>query len=76
LSELELHDEGNIWGGAFWQLRIEIGKAPADKLLFATWKNFRTTDPMLFPKELLSKTPLSSPAPKASRFKPFSNSAD
>ncbi|HYM79223.1 MAG TPA: hypothetical protein VE377_24825 [Candidatus Dormibacteraeota bacterium] len=58
-GQTELHDEGNIWGGAFWQLRTEIGKAPADKLLFAAWKDFRpagrTPDPMVFPKELVKQ---------------------
>ena len=51
-GQTELHDEGNIWGGAFWQLRTQIGRASADKLLFATWKTFRTADPKVFPKEL------------------------
>lgn len=33
----ELHAVGEIWGGAFWEIRGLIGQELADKLLFATW---------------------------------------
>ena len=52
-ASTDLHDAGNIWGGAFWQLRKQIGKDAADKLLFVTWKSLRTTDPKVFAKDLV-----------------------
>jgi hypothetical protein len=30
-------DVGEIWGGAFWELRKLLGQEAADKLLFSTW---------------------------------------
>ncbi len=33
----EYHNVGEIWGGAFWELRERLGQAVADKLLFSTW---------------------------------------
>ena len=30
-------DAGEIWGGAFWDIRLLMGKASADKLLLLTW---------------------------------------
>jgi hypothetical protein len=30
-------DVGEVWGGAFWELRTLLGPAVADKLLFSTW---------------------------------------
>lgn len=33
----ELHDVGEIWSGAFWEIRAQLGQASADKLLFSTW---------------------------------------
>jgi hypothetical protein len=55
-GKVELHDEGTIWGGAYWQMRTSIGREASDKLLLAAWKNFRTApNPSLtqFPRELL-----------------------
>lgn len=34
-----------IWGGAFWELREEIGKPSADKLLATTWMLWQPSDP-------------------------------
>ena len=31
-------DEGEIWGGAFWDIRELLGQTAADKLLFLTWQ--------------------------------------
>lgn len=36
-GEAELHDIGEIWGGAFWELRSRLGQETADKLLFSAW---------------------------------------
>jgi hypothetical protein len=33
----EFHNVGEIWGGAFWELRERLGQPAADKLLFSTW---------------------------------------
>jgi len=58
-GQTELHDEGNIWGGAFWQIRTSIGQAATDKLLLAAWENFQAPranpDLMTFPRELLKQ---------------------
>jgi hypothetical protein len=40
----ESHDVGEIWGGAFWELRERLGQAAADKLLFSTWVALRSSD--------------------------------
>lgn len=32
-------DGGEAWGGAFWEMRVALGKASADKLLFTAWRN-------------------------------------
>lgn len=32
---------GEIWGGAFWQIRQLLGQAKADKLLFLAWISLR-----------------------------------
>ena len=36
------HDAGEVWGGAFWELREQIGQTVTDKLLFSTWSNMTT----------------------------------
>ena len=36
---------GEIWGGAFWQIRQLLGQAKADKLLFSAWMSFRPAGP-------------------------------
>lgn len=28
---------GEVWGGAFWELRMRLGRETIDKLLFAAW---------------------------------------
>jgi hypothetical protein len=33
----ESHHVGEIWSGAFWEIRRRLGKNEADKLLFSTW---------------------------------------
>lgn len=40
----EIHNVGEIWGGAFWELRERLGQTVADKLLFATWVALRSSD--------------------------------
>lgn len=52
----ELHDAGNIWAGAFWQLRQTIGQGLTDRLLLASWKSFDVSkfggDVTVYPREL------------------------
>ena len=33
----EHHHVGEIWSGAFWEIRQRLGKESADKLLVSTW---------------------------------------
>jgi hypothetical protein len=33
----EIHNVGEIWAGAFWELREKLGQEAADKLLFSAW---------------------------------------
>jgi hypothetical protein len=40
----EIHNVGEIWGGAFWELRERLGQTVADKLLFSTWVALRPSD--------------------------------
>ena len=57
-GQTEYHEEGNVWGGAFRQVRKSIGQAATDRLLFAAWKNFQASgslDLMMFPRELLKQ---------------------
>jgi len=35
---------GEIWGGAFWELRERIGEATADNLLFSAWRALESSD--------------------------------
>ncbi len=37
-------DGGEIWGGAFWEMRKLLGQATADKLLFSTWVALQPSD--------------------------------
>ena len=37
-SNSEHHNVGEIWGGAFWEIRQRLDKASADKIIFAAWK--------------------------------------
>ena len=34
----EMHDEGEVWGGAFWEMRQRQGPPVADRLLFEGWR--------------------------------------
>ncbi|MDP3799608.1 MAG: SAV_2336 N-terminal domain-related protein [Polaromonas sp.] len=36
-SDSEMHDVGEIWGGAFWEMRHRLGSQLADRLLFEGW---------------------------------------
>ena len=36
-DDSEIHNIGEIWGGAFWELRERLGQTIADRLLFSTW---------------------------------------
>lgn len=40
----EIHNVGEIWGGAFWELRERLGQTVADNLLFSTWGALRSSD--------------------------------
>jgi hypothetical protein len=59
LGKTEEHDAGNVWGGAFWQIRQTVGKTSCDKLLLQAWKDFdlrrSSTDLTTFPRELLKQ---------------------
>jgi len=35
-----IHSGGEIWGGLFWTLRTQLGRAVADKLVAAAWLSF------------------------------------
>jgi hypothetical protein len=37
MENVEVHEGGKIWGGAFWELRRKFGRDEADKLLFQAW---------------------------------------
>jgi hypothetical protein len=37
-------DAGEIWGGAFWEIRALLGQDSADKLLFSTWTELKPAD--------------------------------
>jgi len=34
----EHHNVGEIWGGAFWEVRQRLGKASSDKIIFTAWR--------------------------------------
>jgi hypothetical protein len=38
-------DEGEIWGGAFWEMRERAGKEATDKVLFVAWGGSWKNDP-------------------------------
>jgi hypothetical protein len=59
IGKTEEHDAGNVWAGAFWELRKTLRPATFDKLLLLAWKN---VDPApsaahlkVFPRELLQQ---------------------
>lgn len=58
-GQTEYHDEGNVWGGAFWELRQTIGDMTSDKLLLAAWKDLDLSrfaaDTKTFPREILKQ---------------------
>jgi hypothetical protein len=41
----ELHNVGEIWSGAFWEMRERLGQDVADRLLFTTWKAMASAEP-------------------------------
>ena len=59
IGKTEEHDAGDVWGGAFFELRQTIGQKPTDKLLLAAWKELDLSKPyadmMTFPLELLKQ---------------------
>ena len=53
-----LSDGGQIWGGAFWDLREDLGKDVADKLLYEAWfalssSDAKSNDPKIFVNKIL-----------------------
>jgi hypothetical protein len=38
---MEPHHLGEIWGGAFWELRKQFGRDKVDRILLAAWKRLR-----------------------------------
>ncbi len=54
VKTLEIHDGGEIWAGAFWELRKRLGRDAADRLLFDAWQtvDFSSTE---FPDEFLQQ---------------------
>ena len=53
------HSNGNVWGGAWWTLRDELGREAFDTLLIATWKSFDIAESAkhlnVFPLELIKQ---------------------
>ena len=37
MKNKSVQEAGEIWGGAFWELRLKIDQATVDRLLFSTW---------------------------------------
>jgi hypothetical protein len=40
---LEPHNLGEVWGGAFWELRKSLGREKVDRFLLAAWKEIDTS---------------------------------
>jgi hypothetical protein len=38
---MEPHKLGEVWGGAFWELRTKFGQEKTDRLIFEAWKRLR-----------------------------------
>jgi FlaG/FlaF family flagellin (archaellin) len=38
---IEPHRLGEVWGGAFWEIRAKVGREKADRLVFAAWKRLK-----------------------------------
>ncbi len=59
VGKTELHDAGNVWGGAFWELRQALGQTTTDRLLVSAWRNFdvskSATDVRVFPAEIIKQ---------------------
>ena len=59
LDQDHQHSNGNIWGGAWWELREALGRETFDTLLMAAWKSCRiadaTTQLSVFPLELMKQ---------------------
>jgi hypothetical protein len=43
-GSVEPHDGGEIWGGAFWEIRMKTGQAVADRLLYSAWEAMTPQD--------------------------------
>jgi hypothetical protein len=58
MNELELHDEGEVWGGAFWELRESMGRDEqhnhrADVLLLKTVQHLEHPPPRAKAREAI-----------------------
>ena len=67
-------DIGEIWGGAFWDMRTQLGKSAADKLLFSTWGDLLPTDtrsdePTRFVRKLVQHAQSSQGEPAAEQIR-------
>jgi hypothetical protein len=40
----DVHDVGEVWGGAFWAIRKLLGRDKTDRLLLTAWKETSCTD--------------------------------
>ena len=62
IGETELHDAGNVWGGAFWELRQSIGRETIDRLVLSAWGaidlSASSDDIRIFARELLRQDQL------------------
>jgi F0F1-type ATP synthase membrane subunit b/b' len=59
ISDTNQQGNGNVWGGAWWELRETLGRETVDKLLIAAWRSFRFADSAhdlsVFPLELIAQ---------------------
>ena len=43
-GQTEPHELGEVWGGAFWELRKKFGREKTDRLLLETWKRLQPAE--------------------------------
>jgi hypothetical protein len=43
-STISSQDEGEVWGAAFWEIRVLLGQTYADKILFSSWAEMKSSD--------------------------------
>jgi hypothetical protein len=59
ISRISPHQNGTVWGGAFWELREALGRETLDTLLLAAWKAVDFADYRgdleVFPRELVKQ---------------------